>query len=525
MFAKFINAKEAATLIEDGSTVGIDAFISFCLADDVLGEIETRFLAEGHPRDLSIVNVAGIGGDGENRGINHFAHRGLVKRLLCSNLSLAPKIYPLIIDNIFPTFMLPQGVLSHMMRSIASHKPGVISKVGMKTFVDPRIDGGKINEAAKASDEQVVKLIELDGEEYLHYPAFNLDAALVKGSIADTKGNVSIQNEAIHIEQFEMAAAAKNSGGKVFVQVDKIVPQGEIHPQMVTIPAAMIDYIVVGTPDNTGQHFIGDCKPIPSWCGDEIIPFEDIKPLPFDLPKVICRRGVLELNGGEFINLGIGISMGVSEVINEEKLVDKIFSSTESGVTGGVPAPGIATGAAYNPEAMLKQPDIFDFYDGGGLDFTALGAAEMDKYGNVNVSRFAGKVTGPGGFINISQGAKKVCFMSTFTAGKKDIRIEDGKLNIVSDGPYIKFKQNVGHITFSGDHARQMSRQKILYITERAVFELKQAGLTLVEIAPGVDLEKDILGKMEFKPLISDELKLMDARLFRPEVMGLANII
>lgn len=524
MTVQFIDAKEAAKLIEDRSTVAIDGFIGFCLADDILGEIENRFLREGRPCALSVVNVAGLGGDGERRGINHLAHRGLMRRFLCSNLSLAPRLYPLIMDNAFPTFMLPQGVLSHMMRAIASHSPGVLTRVGMKTFVDPRIDGGKINDAAKESGEEIVKLISLDdaaGGDCLFYPAFPLDAAIIKGSRADTNGNISIEKEAIHIEQFEMAAAARNSGGIVIVQVDEIVPHGKIHPQMVTVPSALVDYVVVGKPENTGQHFIGDGKPVPSWCGDEKIPFDDLKPLPFDTRKIICRRSILELHRGDFINLGIGIPMDVSEVLNEEGLIEQVSSSIESGVTGGVPAPGLATGAAYNPEAIIKQPDIFDFYDGGGIDFACLGAAEIDMHGNVNVSKFAGKVTGPGGFINITQGAKTLCFLGTFTAGKSEIEINGGKLHIVHDGKHVKFKKDVGHITFSGEYSREKGTQRVFYITERAVFTLTDRGLTLIEIAPGVNLEKDIFGKMEFKPAVASDLKLMDGRLFSPEKMNL----
>lgn len=521
MTVQFINAKRAAELIEDHTTIAIDGFIGFCLADDILGEIEERFKKEGHPRELSVVNVAGLGGDGKDRGINHFAHKGLMRRFLCSNLSLAPKLYPLIMDNAFPTFMIPQGVLSHMMRAIASRKPGVISQVGMKTFVDPRIDGGRINEAARESGDTIVELIRLHEEDYLFYPAFPLDVAIIKGSTADTKGNISMEKEALHLEQMEMAAAARNSGGIVMVQVDQVVEYGEIHPQKVVVPSTLVDYVITGKPENTGQHFIGDCRPIPSWCGDEKIPLDHIESLPFDIHKVICRRSILQLHAGDFINLGIGISMGVSEVLNEEGLIEAISSSIESGVTGGVPAPGIATGAAYNPEAILKQPDIFDFYDGGGIDFAALGAAEIDRHGNVNVSKFAGKVTGPGGFINITQGAKTVCFLGTFTAGKSDIRIEDGRLRIIQDGPYIKFKKDVEHITFSGHYSREKGTQTVLYITERAVFQLTEGGLTLIEIAPGIDLEEDILGKMEFRPLISPDLKVMEERLFRPQLLGL----
>lgn len=524
MTVKFISAKEAAALIPDNSTVLVDAFISFCLPDDILGAIENRYIEEGHPRDLSIVNIAGIGGDGKNRGINHFAHRGLVRRLLCANLSAAPKIYPLVMDNAFPTFMIPQGVLSHMMRAIASKKPGVISQVGMKTFVDPLVDGGRINQAAWDSGETVVERIKLRDEDFLFYPAFNLDVAIIKGSFSDHQGNISMENEAIHLEQLEVAAATKNCGGIVMVQVDEVVDKEHLHAQDVKIPSTMIDYVIVGDPANTGQHFLKEFDGgnfIPSWSGHQRIELDEIAHMPFGIEKVICRRSIFELHKNNFINLGIGLPMNVSAVLNEEGLIHEVSASIESGIVGGVPAPGLATGAAYNPDAVLKQPDIFDFYDGGGIDFACLGAAQMDREGNVNVSRFAGKTTGPGGFINITQGSKLICFLGTFTAGKQDIRIEDGKINIVKDGPYIKFKEQVEHITFSGEHSRsKKEKQTVFYITERAVFQLTEAGLTLIEIAPGIDLEKDILGKMEFKPAISPDLKLMDERLFRPEKMN-----
>ncbi|HIU95719.1 MAG TPA: malonate decarboxylase subunit alpha [Candidatus Copromorpha excrementipullorum] len=524
MTVKFIDAKEASKIIEDGSTVAIDAFISFCLADDIMGEIESRFIREGHPRDLNVINVAGIGGDGKDRGINHFAHKGLLRRFLCSNLSLANKVYPLIMDNAFPCFMIPQGVLSHMMRAIASGKPGVFTEVGMKTFVDPRVDGGRINDAAKECDDIPVQLINLNGSECLFYPAFPIDVAIIKGTKADRKGNISLEKEAMHLEQLEMATAARNSGGIVIVQVDEIVDSGALHPQKVTVPSTLVDYVVLGSPGNTGQHFIeGLPDPVDSWCGDEKIQLEEIKSLPLTIEKVICRRGIFEFHEDSFINLGIGLPMNVSNVLNEEGLIDDVSASIESGVMGGVPAPGIATGAAYNPDAILKQPDMFDFYDGGGIDFACLGSAEIDMHGNVNVSRFAGKVPGPGGFINITQGAKNICFMGTFTAGREnDIRIEDGKLRIVRNGRSIKFVRNVDHITFSGENSLNKGRQNVFYITERAVFKLMPGGPTLIEIAPGVDLKKDILALMEFEPQISDDLKLMDPRLFRPEPMGVS---
>lgn len=522
MSVQFITASHAATLIQDHATVAIDGFIGFALAEDILGEIEDRFIKEGHPRDISVVNVAGLGGDGKGRGINHFAHKGLMRRFLCSNLSLAHKMYPMIMGNAFPTFMIPQGVLSSMMRQIAARNPGVISKVGMKTFVDPRIDGGRINDAAKeAKDDHVVELISIKGEEYLFYPAFDIQVALIKGTYADEDGNISTEKEAVQLEQLEMAAAAKNSDGIVMVQVDEVVPVGSIHPAKITVPANFIDYVIEGRPENTGQHFIGDGKPVPSWCGDEKVDLGEFKPMPLDIAKIICRRACLEISNGDFINLGIGIPTGISDVLNEEGKIADISLSIESGITGGVPASGLATGAAYNPVAIMKQPDIFDIYDGGGIDFTGVGAAEIDRSGNVNVSKFSGKVTGPGGFINITQGAKTLCFMGTFTAGGLETEVRDGRLHILKEGKYIKFKNQVEHITFSGEHSLEQGRQTVYYITERAVFKLVDSGLMLIEVAPGIRLEEDILAHMEFDPVISPDLREMDRRLFMPEKLEL----
>jgi propionate CoA-transferase len=521
MTVQFIDAAAAAKKIDSGITVAVGGFSGFGLPEDILCELEDRYGREQQPRGLQVVTVAGLNGDGKDRGINHFAHEGLVGRFFSSNLSLAPKMRPLVRDNAFPAYMIPQGVMSHMMRAIAAHRPGVISAVGLHTYVDPRLEGGRMNEAAVRENRAVVDLIELRGEEYLFYPSFPIDIALVKGTRADARGNISIEKEAIHIEQLEMAEAAHNSGGIVMVQVDKVVPAGEIHPQQVTIPGSLVDYVIEGRPENSRQYYDGDCHTIDSWCGDETVPLETIEPLPFDYRKVISRRAAMEVAEEDFINLGIGIPTGIADILNEEGLIDRITISTESGVIGGVAAQGITIGAAYNPEAIIKQPDIFDLYDGGGIDFTGLGAAEIDRAGNVNSSRFAGRAVGPGGFINISQGARNVCFLGTFTSGHPDIRIEDGRLRIEQEGRYRKFMEQVEQITFAAKYSLLKGHQRVLYITERAVFELTGRGLTLTEIAPGMDLERDIFGAMDCRPAVSDDLKTMDERLFRPEPMGL----
>lgn len=520
---KIITPRQAVDLIHDGDTISLTGFIGFGVAEDILVELERTYRDEGRPRNLFAFFAAGIGGDGKERGANHFAEPGLLRRLFCANTSVTPKLAKAIAENRFPVYMAPQGVLSHMMRQIAAGGPGVITHVGLKTFCDPRVEGCRVNKACESDPEGgIVELVTLRGKEYLFYPAFPIDICFIKGTTVDSYGNLSWEREAVHIEQFELAAAVKNSGGIVVVQADRAVERGTIPPREVIVPGALVDYIVPGTPENSRQHYIEGLEPyVASWTGEERIALEEEKPEPFNLRKICGRRALFELKPGGFTNLGIGMPTVVSSIANEEGLADQVVLSIESGATGGVPAGGLGTGASYNPEAILKQPDLFDYYDGGGIDVAYLGLAQVDRSGNVNVSRFSGRVTGPGGFIDITQNAKTVCFLGSFTAGKPKIAVEDGKLRILEDGGAIKFVEAVEQITFSGEYSRESGRQRVLFITERAVFRLEKDGLCLIEIAPGVDLRRDILSRMAFLPKIADDLKEMDPRIFRDEPMRL----
>ena len=511
---KVITGREAAALIQDQSTVALSGFIGFGLAEEVLCALESRFLDSGHPKGINLVSVAGLGGDGKSRGFNHFGHPGMVGRLYASNLSMAGKLSALIADNLVPAYLLPQGVLAQMFRAIAGGKPGVISTVGLRTFVDPRVEGAKMNEAARRSGEEVVELLKLGGKECLFYPAFSVDVAVIKGNTADKNGNISCEREALRLEQFEMAAAAKNSGGMVIAQVEKIRSDQEIHPKQVVVPGHLVDYLVIATGENARQQFALEKPYEPSWAGEERIALEEIEPMAAGVRKVIAKRVAKEIRAGDFLNLGIGIPDGVSRVLNEAGNVHTVTMSVESGVIGGVPAPGLGTGAAYNPQVILRQTDMFDYYDGGGIDFACLGGAQFDQYGNVNSSKFNGKVTGPGGFINISQNAKRICFAATFTAGHAKMEIQDGKLHIIKEGSVQKFCKNVEQITFSGRYSAEQGRQKVMIVTERAVFELTRQGLLLKEIAPGIDLQRDVLGQMEFSPSFAPDLKLMSKDIF-----------
>lgn len=502
-------------MIPDGGTVALSGFIGFGLAEEILCAMEESFQTKGHPRGINLVSVAGLGGDGKTRGFNHFGRKGMVGRLYASNLSMAGRLAELIQKDAFPAYLVPQGVLAQMFRAIAGGKPGVVTQVGLHTFVDPRVDGAKVNDAAKSQGDEVVQLLPLNGKEYLFYPAFPVNAAVIKGNTADEDGNISCEKEALSLEQYEMAAAAKNSGGIVIAQVEQIVESGSIHPKKVVVPGNMVDYLVLATGENGRQQFALNQPYEPSWSGDAKTQLDQIQPMEEGIRKIIARRAAEEIRDGDFVNLGIGIPDGISRVLNEEGRIDSVTMSVESGVIGGVSAPGLGTGAAYNPQAIIRQPDMFDFYDGGGIDFACLGGAQFDRNGNVNVSKFNGKVTGPGGFINITQNAKRVCFVGTFTAGNLEVEIAEGKLQIVREGSIKKFVRQVEQITFSGEYSLEESKQQVLIITERAVFELTKGGLQLLEIAPGIDLKKDVLDQMEFEPMISKELRFMKTELFQ----------
>jgi Acyl CoA:acetate/3-ketoacid CoA transferase len=512
-----ISAKEAAKLISDGATVLVGGFVGCSIPEEVLGAIETRFITEGFPRELTLMHCAGLG-DGISRGGNHFAHEGLLKRVVAGHYNMEPKLGKLIVNNKVEAYNFPQGILAQWFRSVAGRKPGIITKVGLNTFVDPRLEGGKLN---SATTEDLVEIISLGGEEWLWYKPFPINVAIVRGTSADENGNISIEREAVALEILPMALSAKANGGIVIVQVERIVKNGDLRPKDVVIPGITVDYIVLA--EDVANHMQSCAEQYnPAYSGEVRVPLSTILPMPLNERKVIARRAAMELIPNAKVNLGIGIPEGVAMVASEEGVGDTMTLTVEAGPVGGVPAGGLSFGASINAEAILDQPYQFDFYDGGGLDLTFLGLAETDKHGNVNVSKFKDRIAGCGGFVNITQNTKTVIFCGTFTAGGLKIQVDDGKLTIVQEGKVKKFLKDVGQITFSGRFAQEQ-QQTVKYITERAVFELTGQGLTLTEIAPGVDLEKDILANMDFKPTISSDLKEMDSRIFRAEIMNLSS--
>ncbi|MGD9975003.1 MAG: acyl CoA:acetate/3-ketoacid CoA transferase [Desulfatirhabdiaceae bacterium] len=511
---KIVSAKEAIRLIRDGDTVATGGFVGNGFPEEIAIQLEEYFLAEQKPRNLTLVYAAGQG-DGGNRGLNHLGHEGLVKRVVGGHWGLVPKLQKLAIQNRIEAYNLPQGVISHLYRDIAAHKPRTITSVGLGTFVDPRNGGGKIN---AITTDDLVELIAFDGQDYLAYRTFPIHVAILRGTTADSDGNVTMEREALTLDSLAMAMAAKNSGGFVIVQVERIAEKGTLNARQVKIPGILVDCVVVSRPENHWQTF-GDVYNPARSC--EIrMPLQSIPPMEMSARKIIARRAALELRPNMIVNLGIGMPEGISNVANEEGILTYMTLTAEPGVIGGLPEGGLNFGAAINTDCLIDQNSQFDFYDGGGLDVAFLGLAQADRDGNLNVSKFGPRLAGAGGFINISQNAKKVVFVGTFTAGGLKTEIQDGKLTILQEGRETKFIDQVEHVTFSGQYASQKN-QTVMYITERCVFRLTRAGMELVEIAPGLDLEKDILKLMHFKPIVSESLQLMDDRIFRHELMGM----
>ena len=538
--AKFVTAEEAAALIPDHAHVGVAGMGMAGWPEEIACAIRDRFKETGHPGDLflhqgSALGDHGYGNDflgwdlqrrGENdprpegvRGTSRLgeAGEGLVTRWSGAHFMSAHALNKLAAEGKITGNALPQGVAVNLWREIAAGRPGLITKVGLGTYIDPRREGGRINSETK---QDSARLMTIDGEEYLFYKSFPVDVALLRGTVADEKGNISFMLEGIHNEGLSVAEAAHNRGGIVIVQVEYLAKADSLNPKDVKIPGMLVDYVVVAKePINhwqtEGRYYE------PSFSGQIKCPLSTVKPLPLDERKVIARRCAMEACTGDVLNLGVGISAGVGNILAEEGCLEKVTMCSESGMVGGMPCPLPSFGSSYNPESILEHNAAFDMIDGGGLDMTCLGLGECDEEGNINVSKFGTRLIGPGGFIDITNATGKVVFCGTFM-GKQKTRISDGQIVIEKEGTVRKFVKQVQQITFSGKYKK--ADLKILYVTERCVMELRNGKMTITEIAPGIDLERDILANMDFLPEIAPDVKEMDRRLFCEEWGGLKDL-
>nr|WP_312579491.1 acyl CoA:acetate/3-ketoacid CoA transferase [Sedimentibacter sp.] len=508
-----LTADEAVKYISDNVTVG------FCGAGGGLTEATTviealakRYRETQEPKNLTYYHSTGLG-DRADRGMSPLAQKGMVKRIIGGHWGQSPRLAEMAERNEIEAYNFPQGVVAQLLRTAAAGQPGILTHIGLGTFADPRQKGGKLNERTK---EDLIKIMKVDGKEYLFYPAIPIDVAIIRGTTSDTEGYISMEDEIAYLDALALAQAAHNNGGIVIAQVQKLVKARTLHPKNVRIPGFLVDALVV-VPEQP-QLYSGSINRFMS--GDYVMDPGEVIPLPLNERKVIARRALMEVKPGNVGNVGVGIADGIGVVAREEGVSEEFTLTVETGPIGGVSAQGIFFGASVNMQAMLDMPAQFDFYDGGGLDVCFLSFAELDQSGNVNVHKFNGKIMGTGGFVNICQNTKKVIFCGTLTAGGLKVAIEDGKVVIKQEGKFEKMIPQVPEITFNGKDAIKRG-QEVLYITERAVFRLTDKGMELCEIAPGMDVEKDIVSKMGFKPIVSSDLKEMDYRLFLDEPMNI----
>jgi len=510
---KIVSAAEAIAIIRDGDTIAFSGFVGSGTPDELIAALEKRFVETVSPRDLTLL-FAAAPGDGKDRGLNRLARDGLVKRAVGGHWGLVPKLSAMAVEGRIEAYNLPLGTLSQLFRDIAGHRAGTLTKVGLRTFVDPRQQGGKINDG---TTDELVRVMQIDDEEWLFYKAFPISVALLRGTTADLGGNITMEREALTLDNLALAMAAKNSNGFVIVQVERVCAHGMLNPRQVQIPGVLVDCVVLAQPENHTQTYATVYNP--AFSGELKVPLDMLGLMPLDERKIIARRCAFELPMGGVVNLGIGMPEGVAQVANEEKVLNYVTLTAEPGVIGGLPQSGLDFGAAVNTDAVIHQNQQFDFYDGGGLDMACLGMAQVDADGHVNVSRFGARLAGAGGFINISQSSRRVLFAGTFTTGGLEVRVENGELRILREGKSKKFIQQVEQITFNGAYAAE-SGQPVLYVTERCVFRRGRDGMELIEVAPGIDVNRDILGQMEFTPIVRNP-GMMDPRIFRDQPMEL----
>jgi len=511
---KIVEAADAIAVIHSGDTVASAGYAGSGTPDQLFVALEQRFLDSGGPTDLTLVFSTGQG-DMKEKGLNRLAHEGLVRRVIGGYFGLSPKIEQLIVENRIEAYNLPEGVMTQLYRDIGAGKPGTLSRVGLDTYIDPRHGGGRMNARTM---EDIVQLMQIDGEDVLFFKAFPINVALIRGTTADPDGNITTERESLSLENLALAIAARNSGGIVIAQVERVAAEGSLDARRVKVPGILVDCVVLTEPEHHMQTYGTQFSPALS--GELRLPPERAKPVALSDRKVIARRAVLELAPNSVINVGVGsIPDQIPLVAGEERVQDLLSLAVDSGVIGGVPMSGLDFGTATNYQAVIDHACAFDFIDGGGLDAAFLGFGECDARGNVNASKFGKRIPGCGGFIDITQNAKKVVFMGTFSSGGLEVAIDDGRVQIVKEGRSSKFVERVAQVTFSADAARR-SGQEVLFVTERCVFRLEADGLAIVEVAPGIDLEHDVLQRLPFRPMV-DGSRPMDPAVFRAAPMHL----
>jgi propionate CoA-transferase len=513
MVGKVASARDAVEIIRSGDVVASNGYAGCGTPEELLLALGDRFATTGSPRDLTLMYGGGQG-DSADRGLNRLGQAGMLKRVIGGHYGLIPTIEQLAVDNEIEAYNFPEGVIIQLYRDIAGQRPGTFSRVGLGTFVDPRIEGGRMN---ARTTEELVRLTEIDGEEFLFFNAFPIDIAFIRGTTADPDGNVTMEREALVLENLAMALAAKNSGGYVICQVERVAERNSLMSRDVRVPGGLVDCVVIAEPENHMQTY--GTRYNPGISGEVRVPLDRVDSIPLDTRKVIARRAALELRSDDIVNLGVGTPDAIGVVANEEKIHDLITLTVDPGVIGGVPLGGLDFGAAVNAQAVIDHASQFDFIDGGGLDACFLGMAECDGAGNINASKFGKRIAGCGGFINLSQNSKRVYFLGTFTSGGLKAEVRDGRLIIHEEGRFRKFLDEIGQITFSAQVAAKGS-QLIRYITERCVFELTPDGLELIEVAPGVDVQTQILDLLPFEPIVRD-VQPMDPAIFDEQPIGL----
>ena len=513
MTKPIITADDAAQMVQSGDTLVIGGSgAGHAIPETLIKALGNRFRSTLQPRDLTVVHISGMGDQGQ-LGLGHLADERLIRRDIGGHWGMSPPMAKLAIENKIEAYNFPQGALSCLMRSIAASAPGYVTHVGLHTFADPRIEGGKLN---AQTQEDLVEVVTLRGKEYLLYHSFPVNVAFIRGTTADPNGNISMEEEVAYFEMLSVAQAARNSGGKVIAQVKRTVEGRGLDPRTVKIPGIFVDAITIDAEQPQTYQIDYD----PALCGESCKGELSMGILPFDERKVVVKRAALELRPNTVVNLGFGMPFGVGMVAEESGIKDQITLSIEQGGLGGIPAGGLDSGAMYYPMAILDQPYQFDSYQGGGIDIAFLSHAQVDRHGNVNVSKFGNRIPGCGGFIDISQNAKKVVFCGTLFV-KAEIKLHDGEVRVVKEGVGPKFVDQVEQITFSGRYARETG-QEVLYVTERAVFQLTERGIVLREVAPGIDIEHDVLNAMAFKPII-ERVSTIDERVFSPQPLTFPN--